>query len=178
MNLSFHCLHFFSSDFPYSFAVPSQYTGGVRIINYVGNELDTRPTKRVREEEPLYMQQKLGMSPSTNHYQGKPDHIRTLSNLHDLSPGLGLSNMKVDCSSSISSTCENLKYAPPGVLSLDDTVKTEIDRQMEELARYIKLQVYSMLYFAIKCSDGFGQRFISVSYDLKYATFLSRKRTL
>ncbi|KAL8529879.1 hypothetical protein ACS0TY_007078 [Phlomoides rotata] len=119
--------------------VPSQYTGGVCIINYVGNDLDTRPTKRVREE-PLYMQQNLGISSSTNPFQGEPGHIRTFSKPHPLSPGLRLSNEKLERSSFGTSTSENLKYALPGVLSLDDTVRTEIDRQMEELSQYIKLQ--------------------------------------
>lgn len=78
------------------------------------------------------------MSPSTNPYQGEPGYIRTP---HPLSTGLRLSNEKVERSSSVASTSENLKYALPGVLSLDGTVRTEIDRQMEELDQYIKLQV-------------------------------------
>ncbi|KAH6778928.1 hypothetical protein C2S52_010165 [Perilla frutescens var. hirtella] len=128
--------------------VPTQYPAGLGMINCVRNErapTDSRPTKRVREEESVYVQQKLDMSANTSLHLNKPGHIGLLLNPNPASPGLRLSSEKEERSSSVTSTSENLTNAFPFVLSLGNTVKMEIDRQMEELGQYIKLQEESIL---------------------------------
>lgn len=114
------------------------------MINYVRNEhapTTSRPNKRVREEEPTFLQRKLEMSVNNNLNLDKPGRSGLLHN--PVSPGLRLSSEKEERSSSVTSTSENLINAFPFALSLGNTVKLEIDRQMEELGQYIKLQVYS-----------------------------------
>ncbi|KAI3464103.1 hypothetical protein Pfo_020766 [Paulownia fortunei] len=128
--------------------VPIQYGGGIGIINYVGNEhapADSCPIKRVREKEPVYMQQKVGLSLNNNVYQDEPGHIGTLLNPNPVSAGLRLSIEKEEHSPSVSSIHENMKNTLPGVLSLGNTVKMEIDRQTEEFGQYIKLQEENIL---------------------------------
>ncbi|XP_057786860.1 probable BOI-related E3 ubiquitin-protein ligase 2 [Salvia miltiorrhiza] len=128
--------------------VPTQYPAGLGMINCVRNEcapIDSRPSKRVREEETVYVQQKLDMSANTNLHLNKPGHSGLLLNPKPVSPGLRLSSEKEERSSSVTSTSENLTNAYPFTLSLGNTVKIEIDRQMEELGQYIKLQEENIL---------------------------------
>lgn len=129
----------------YPCAVPTQYPAGLGMINCVRNEhvlTDGRPSKRVREEETVYVQQKLDMSANTNLHLNKPGHSGLLLNPKPPSPGLRLSSEKEERSSSVTSTSENQTNAFPFALSLGNTVKMEIDRHMEELGQYIKRQVY------------------------------------
>ncbi|KAL1554166.1 RING-type E3 ubiquitin transferase [Salvia divinorum] len=128
--------------------VPTQYPAGLGVMNCVRNEcapIDSRPSKRVREEETVYVQQKLDMSANTNLHLNKPSHTGLLLNPTPVSPGLRLSNEKEERSSYVTSTSENLTNAFPFGLSLGNTVKHEIDRQMEELGQYIKLQEENIL---------------------------------
>lgn len=142
--LSFHSLQF-SFNVLESYAVPIQCGGGISILNGMGNEhtpTDNRPTKRVREEEPVYRKQKLGMSLDCNVHRDDAGHIGNFLNPNPVSTGLRLSCEKEERSSSITSTCENMTNTLPGVLSLGNAVKLEIDRQMEEFGQYITLQVW------------------------------------
>lgn len=125
----------------YCSAVPTQYPG---MINYVRNErapTDNRPTKRVREEESVYVQHKFDISANTNLHLNKPGHGGLLFNPNSISSVLRPSSEKEEHSSSVTSTSENLTNTFPFALSLDNSVKMEMDRQMEELGHYIKLQV-------------------------------------
>ncbi|KAL0335742.1 UNVERIFIED_CONTAM: putative BOI-related E3 ubiquitin-protein ligase 3 [Sesamum radiatum] len=133
-------LHLFGNE---SYAVPIQCIGGTSILNSVGNEhtpTDNRPIKRVREEEPVYTKQKLGMSLNYNVHRDNAGHIGNFLNRNPVSTGLRLSCEKEEHSSSITSTCENMRNTLPGVLPLGNAVKLETDRQMEEFGQYIKLQ--------------------------------------
>lgn len=126
--------------------VPTQYPAGLGMINYVRNEhapSTSRPNKRVREEEPTFLQRKLEMSVNNNLNLDKPGRSGLIHN--PVSPGLRLSSEKEERSSSVTSTSENLTNAFPFALSLGNTVKLEIDRQMEELGQYIKLQEQNIL---------------------------------
>ncbi|KAH6804543.1 hypothetical protein C2S51_032790 [Perilla frutescens var. frutescens] len=72
--------------------VPTQYPAGLGMINCVRNErapTDSHPTKRVREEEPVYVQQNVDMSANTSLHLNKPGHIGLLLNPN---PGLRLSS--------------------------------------------------------------------------------------
>ncbi|KAK6153298.1 hypothetical protein DH2020_012937 [Rehmannia glutinosa] len=109
--------------------VPIQCGGAIGMINYVGNEhapTNNRPIKRAREEEPVNMPQKLGVSLNNNVYQDEHGHIGTLLNPNPVSAGLRLFCEKKERSSSVTSTCENMKNALPGVLSL------VVNRKMHE----------------------------------------------
>ncbi|KAK4402418.1 Triose phosphate/phosphate translocator, non-green plastid, chloroplastic [Sesamum angolense] len=133
-------LHLFGNE---SYAVPIQCVGGTSILNSVGNEhtpTDNRPIKRVREEEPVYTKQKLGMSLNYNVHRDNAGHIGNFLNRNPVSTGLRLSCEKEEHSSSITSTCENMTNTLPGVLPLGNAVKLETDRQMEEFGQFIKLQ--------------------------------------
>ncbi|KAL0421786.1 UNVERIFIED_CONTAM: putative BOI-related E3 ubiquitin-protein ligase 2 [Sesamum latifolium] len=140
----------FSLNVLESYAVPIQCGGGISILNCVGNEhtpTDNRPIKRVREEEPVYTKQKLGMSLNHNIHRDDAGHIGNFLNRNPVSTGLRLSCKKEERSSSITSTCENMSNTTlPGVLSLGNAVKLEIDRQMERIGQYIKLQINSVFY--------------------------------
>ncbi|KAL0357591.1 UNVERIFIED_CONTAM: Triose phosphate/phosphate translocator, non-green plastid, chloroplastic [Sesamum calycinum] len=142
-------LHLFGNE---SYAVPIQCVGGTSILNSVGNEhtpTDNRPIKRVREEEPVYTKQKLGMSLNYNVHRDNAGHIGNFLNRNPVSTGLRLSCEKEEHSSSITSTCENMRNTLPGVLPLGNAVKLETDRQMEEFGQYIKLQLAAILPLAL-----------------------------
>ncbi|GFP79908.1 boi-related E3 ubiquitin-protein ligase 1 [Phtheirospermum japonicum] len=87
------------------------------------------------------MQQKLGVPLNSNVYQDEHGHIGASLNPNLVSTGLRLFCEKNEHSSSVNSiTCENVKNTHPGVFSLGSTIKTEINRQTEELCQYIKHQ--------------------------------------
>lgn len=125
----------------YYSAVPTQYPGMINCVRNERGPTDSRPTKRVREEESVYVQQKIDISANTNLHLNKPGHSGLLLNSNPISSGLRLSSEKEERSSSVTSTSENLTNAFPFALLLGNSVKMEIDRQMEELGHYIKLQV-------------------------------------
>ncbi|KAL6579838.1 hypothetical protein OROMI_007862 [Orobanche minor] len=105
----------------------------------IGKPTDSRPLKRIREEEPVNMQKKLDVS-LNNVYQDELGHIGASLNLNPLATGLGFFVDKKERWPSVNSTCENMKNTLPSVSSISTAVKMEIDRQTEELCQYIKHQ--------------------------------------
>lgn len=131
--------HFCFCNYP---AVP--VACGVDPLNYMGNKHATatnRPIKRGRETEPASGQQKFQISTSNNVFQYETGLSGRILNQNPVSMGLRLSYEDDEHNSSVTSASEGMKAFLPGIFSLSDNLKIEIDRQGEEMDRYIRLQV-------------------------------------
>ncbi|KAG8378864.1 hypothetical protein BUALT_Bualt07G0029000 [Buddleja alternifolia] len=127
---------------------PIQCSAGIGTTNYMGNGhalTDNRPIKIVSDKEPVCTQQKLHISLHNNFGQDEAGHIGAVLNPNSVSTGLKLSCEEEEHNSSISSASDNIKNTFPGALSLGNTFKMEIDRQTEEIDRYIKVQEENIL---------------------------------
>ncbi|KAE9453735.1 hypothetical protein C3L33_14360, partial [Rhododendron williamsianum] len=116
---------------------------GVDPLNYMGNKHATatnRPIKRGRETEPASGQQKFQISTSNNVFQYETGLSGRILNQNPVSTGLRLSYEDDEHNSSVTSASEGMKAFLPGIFSLSDNLKIEIDRQGEEMDRYIRLQ--------------------------------------
>ncbi|KAG5522932.1 hypothetical protein RHGRI_034922 [Rhododendron griersonianum] len=138
-------IHFISKHFRFCFcnypAVP--VACGVDPLNYMGNKHATatnRPIKRGRETEPASGQQKFQISTSNNVFQYETGLSGRILNQNPVSTGLRLSYEDDEHNSSVTSASEGMKAFLPGIFSLSDNLKIEIDRQGEEMDRYIRLQ--------------------------------------
>nr|DAD34551.1 TPA_asm: hypothetical protein HUJ06_005191 [Nelumbo nucifera] len=112
-------------------------------VNYVGNEhvsAMNRPTKRSRETEDILKQQRLQISLNTNFCQDEVDRSPSVPNLNLVSTGLRLSYDDDERNSSVTSASGSMAAALPVILSLGDSLRTEIDRQKEEFDHYIRVQ--------------------------------------
>ncbi|XP_044494737.1 probable BOI-related E3 ubiquitin-protein ligase 2 isoform X2 [Mangifera indica] len=112
-------------------------------VNYFGNEHITpmlRPNKRGRETEDFSRQQKLHISLNSNICLDEADRSASIPKPNLVSTGLRLSYDDDEHNSSVTSASGNLNTAPPIILSLGDNVRTELDRQKEEIDQYIKMQ--------------------------------------
>ncbi|KAF9626681.1 hypothetical protein IFM89_038776 [Coptis chinensis] len=119
-----------------------QAASGLDPVNYVGNEhVSTlrRPMKRCRESEDISSQQKLQISLNNNFYQEEVDRSAFIPNPNPVSTGLRLSYDDDEHNSCMTSTSVH-GAAHPFVLSLGDNLRTEINRQKEELDQYIRIQ--------------------------------------
>ena len=101
-----------------------------------------QPTKRGREAENTSRQQKLQISLNYNASLDEADRSASMPNQNPVSTGLRLSYDDDERNSSVTSASGSMTTAPPIILSLGDNIRTELDRQKEELDRYIKIQVY------------------------------------
>ena len=111
--------------------------------------------KRSREAEDISKQQKLQISLNYNVCQDEADRSANIPNPNQVSTGLRLSYDDDEHNSSVTSASGSMTATPSIILSLGDNVRTELDRQQEELDRYIDLQVIyhcsSMLcYFVVE----------------------------
>ncbi|XP_058193073.1 E3 ubiquitin-protein ligase BOI-like isoform X1 [Rhododendron vialii] len=116
---------------------------GVDPLNYMGNKHATatnRPIKRGRETEPASGPQKFQISTSNNFFQYETGLSGRILNQNPVSTGLRLSYEDDERNSSVTSASEGMKAFLPGIVSLSDNLKIEIDRQGEEMDHYIRLQ--------------------------------------
>lgn len=104
-----------------------------------------RHTKRVRDVEPNYSQQKLQISLNNNFGQNEVDQAGSILNPITVSTGLRLSYEEKERNSSVTSAPENMKAALPARLPIDSGFKYEIDRQREEFDYYMKVQEDNMM---------------------------------
>ncbi|XP_057509749.1 E3 ubiquitin-protein ligase BOI-like [Actinidia eriantha] len=116
-------------------------------VNYFGSEHNAsmlRPNKRGREAENISRQQKLQISLNYNASLDEADRSASIPNQNPVSTGLRLSYDDDERNSSVTSASGSMTAAPPIILSLGDNIRTELDRQKEELDRYIKIQEENM----------------------------------
>lgn len=123
-------------------------THNVDPVNYSGREHISpafQSNKRPRESEANLMQKKLQISFNHNFYNEESDRPASIPNPHPVSTGLRLSYDDEERNSSITSASGSMTAAPSLMSSFGDSVTTELDRQNEELERYIMLQGENML---------------------------------
>ncbi|XP_054790771.1 E3 ubiquitin-protein ligase BOI-like [Prosopis cineraria] len=116
-------------------------------VNYFGNEHISsmvRPSRQNREMDDLCKQQRLQISLNYNFCQDEPARSASIpnpnANPNPVSTGLRLSYDDDERNSSVTSASGSMTGAPSIILSLGDNIKTELDRQKQELDQYIKLQ--------------------------------------
>ncbi|XP_027360740.1 probable BOI-related E3 ubiquitin-protein ligase 3 isoform X2 [Abrus precatorius] len=97
------------------------------------------PNKRSREMEDI-SKQRLQISLNYNVCQDDVDRLASIPNPNPVSTGLRLSYDDDERNSSVTSASGSMTVTPSIILSLGDNIKTELDRQQEELDQYIKLQ--------------------------------------
>nr|XP_043624109.1 BOI-related E3 ubiquitin-protein ligase 1-like [Erigeron canadensis] len=123
-------------------------TGNVDPVKYSGREHNNpafTSNKRQREPEANLMQKKLQMSFNHSFYNEESDRRASIPNPHHVSTGLRLSYDDEERNSSITSASGSMTATPSLMSSFGDSVTTELDRQNEELERFIMLQGESML---------------------------------
>lgn len=112
-------------------------------VSYIGNEHISsmiQPNKRSREMEDISKKQRLQISLNYNVCQDDADWSASIPNPNALSTGLRLSYDDDERNSSVTSASGSMTAPPSIILSLGDNIRTELDRQQEELDHYIKLQ--------------------------------------
>nr|GEV53707.1 hypothetical protein [Tanacetum cinerariifolium] len=117
-------------------------------VNYSGRERNSpvfQSNKRPREVETNLMQKQLQISLNQNYYNEESDRPSSIPNPHAVSTGLKLSYDDEERNSSITSASGSMTAAPSIMSSFGDSVTTELDRQNEELERYVMLQGDNML---------------------------------
>lgn len=140
-----------SDEHRISFAV--QAGRNVDPVSYIGNEHISsmiQPNKRSRGMEDISKQQRLQISLNYNVCQDDADRSASIPNPNAVSTGLKLSYDDDERNSSVTSASGSMTAPPSIILSLGDNIRTELDRQQEELDHYIKLQVtyqYSSFFF-------------------------------
>ncbi|CAI9278143.1 unnamed protein product [Lactuca saligna] len=129
-------------------------------INYYGrehNSLALWPNKQSREVDTNLMQKKLPRSLNQKFYNEESDHPSSIPNPHIVSTGLKLSYDDEERNSLITSASGSMTGAAPLMSSFGDSFTTELDRQNEELERYIMLQgEVSQLQSVINGGTGTG----------------------
>ncbi|XP_020217549.1 E3 ubiquitin-protein ligase BOI [Cajanus cajan] len=111
-------------------------------VNNFGNEhinSMVQPNKRSREVEDI-SKQRLQISLNYNFLQDDADRLASIPNPNPVSTGLRLSYEDDEHNSSVTSASGSMTATPSIVLSLGDNIRTELDRQQEELDQYMKLQ--------------------------------------
>lgn len=111
-------------------------------VNYFGNEHMSsmiQPNKRSKEMEDT-SKQRLQISLNYNVHQDDVDRLASIPNPNHVSTGLRLSYDDDERNSSVTSASGSMTPTPSIILSLGGNIRTELDRQQEELDQYIKLQ--------------------------------------
>lgn len=119
-------------------------TGNADPVNYSSREHNSpgfQSNKRSRESDANLMQKKLQISFNHNFYNEELDRPSSIPNPHPVSTGLRLSYDDEERNSSITSASGSMTATPSLISSFGESVTTELDRQNEELERYIMLQV-------------------------------------
>ncbi|KAK2428266.1 RING-type E3 ubiquitin transferase [Trifolium repens] len=96
--------------------------------------------KRSRDLEDISKQQRLQISLNYNARQDEPDRSASIPNPNHVSTGLRLSYDDDERNSTVTSASGSITATPSIILSLGDNLRTELDRQQEELDQYIKFQ--------------------------------------
>ncbi|KAL5537531.1 hypothetical protein UlMin_040260 [Ulmus minor] len=113
-------------------------------VNFLSNEHTTpmiRPNKRSREMDDISRQQKLQISLNYNNVcKDEVDRSASFPNANPVSTGLRLSYDDDERNSSVTSASGSMPAAPSVMYTLADHVRTELDRQKEEMDRFIKIQ--------------------------------------
>ncbi|XP_010248512.1 PREDICTED: E3 ubiquitin-protein ligase BOI-like [Nelumbo nucifera] len=112
-------------------------------VTFVGNEQVStmnQPTKRGSKTEDILKQQRLQISLNTNFCQDETIRHPSIPNLNPVSTGLKLSYEDDEPNSSVTSASVSMTGALPVILSLGDSLRTELDRQKEEFDHYIRVQ--------------------------------------
>ncbi|CAI8587583.1 unnamed protein product [Vicia faba] len=114
----------------------------VDLVNF-GNEqicsMIPPNNKQSRDLEDISNQQRLQISLNYNARQDEPDRSASIPNPNHVSTGLRLSYDDDERNSTVTSASGSITTTPI-ILSLGDNIRTELDRQQEELDQYIKLQ--------------------------------------
>ncbi|XP_073144631.1 BOI-related E3 ubiquitin-protein ligase 1-like isoform X2 [Henckelia pumila] len=127
---------------------PAQVHAGTGSTNCRSNEhAPTRNgfNKRLREENPVFMQHKLHISSAKNYGPNEVGQMGNLQNLNPVSTGLKLSCEEEEHSSSATYASEHMKNVVPGIFYLDSTLRMEMGLQAQEFDRYAKLQEETVL---------------------------------
>uniref|UniRef100_A0A5B7AQ49 RING-type domain-containing protein n=1 Tax=Davidia involucrata TaxID=16924 RepID=A0A5B7AQ49_DAVIN len=117
-------------------------------LNYMSNEhasAPNRPIKRSQKTEPISRQQKRQISMNNNFCQDEAGQTGSILNPNPVSTGLRLSYEEDEHNSSITSAGESMQAALPGIFSISNGIKIEIDRQAEEFDHYIRVQEDSIM---------------------------------
>ena len=96
--------------------------------------------KRSRDLEDISKQQRLQISLNYNARPDEPDRSASIPNPNHVSTGLRLSYDDDERNSTVTSASGSITATPSIMLSLGDNIRTELDRQQEELDQYFKLQ--------------------------------------
>lgn len=123
--------------------------------------------------EDISKQQRLQISLNYNVCQDDADRSASIPNPNPVSTGLRLSYDDDERNSSVTSASGSMTATPPIILSLGDNIRTELDRQQEELDQYIKLQViyqYGSLVYHFVVLIG-GLQGSNVSYSKYFCSF-------
>lgn len=105
------------------------------------------PSSRSMDTESILRQQKHLISLNNNIRQDTAGRSGSVLNPNPVSTGLRLSREEDEYNSSVTSSSESMRAVLPVITSLGDNLKVEIDRQKEEVDRYIKIQVLSCYLF-------------------------------
>lgn len=130
-------------------------------VNYFGNEHISsmiQPNKQSKEMEDI-SKQRLQISLNYNVHQDDADQLASIPNPNPVSTGLRLSYDDDERNSSVTSASGSMAATPSIILSLGDNIRTELDRQQEELDQYVKLQViyedcYLFFHFVVMFVGG------------------------
>lgn len=117
-----------------------------------------QPNKQSKEMEDI-SKQRLQISLNYNVHQDDADQLASIPNPNPVSTGLRLSYDDDERNSSVTSASGSMSATPSIILSFGDNIRTELDRQQEELDQYVKLQVIyedCYLFFSF-CGDVCGR---------------------
>ncbi|XP_059633709.1 E3 ubiquitin-protein ligase BOI-like [Cornus florida] len=112
-------------------------------VNYFTNEHNTpflQPNKRSRDPGNVSKKQKLQISLNYNSCHDEADRSASIPNQNPVSTGLRLSYDDDEHNSSVTSASGSMTVAPAIISSLGVDIRTELDRQNEELDQYMKIQ--------------------------------------
>lgn len=116
----------------------------VDLVNF-GNEhigsMTLPNNKRSRDLGDISNQQRLQISLNYNARQDELGRSASIPNPNHVSTGLRLSYDDDERNSTVTSASGSITTTPSIILSLGDNIRTELDRQQEDLDQYIKLQV-------------------------------------
>ncbi|XP_050905464.1 probable BOI-related E3 ubiquitin-protein ligase 3 isoform X2 [Lathyrus oleraceus] len=115
----------------------------VDLVNF-GNEhigsMTLPNNKRSRDLGDISNQQRLQISLNYNARQDELGRSASIPNPNHVSTGLRLSYDDDERNSTVTSASGSITTTPSIILSLGDNIRTELDRQQEDLDQYIKLQ--------------------------------------
>jgi len=97
---------------------------------------------------------RLQISSNYNVNQKYADPLASIQNPNPVSTGLRLSYGDNQHNSYVTSASGSMTVTPSIILSLGDNIRTELDRQQEELDQYMQLQViYEDTYYFLNTSS-------------------------